>query len=141
FFSSRRRHTRFSRDWSSDVCSSDLGLQSPKLVISDAHQGLKKAVPRVFVGTSWQRCTVHFKKNVIDKMPKKGMQEVKNEFKRIYNASNPQEARHLKNEFIEKYRDNPKLEKDIRTLEDGFEDTIQYLAEPINRHKFIRSTN
>src|SRR5690606_18314490 len=28
FFSSRRRHTRFSRDWSSDVCSSDLGLQS-----------------------------------------------------------------------------------------------------------------
>src|SRR5215475_15188718 len=26
FFSSRRRHTRFSRDWSSDVCSSDLGL-------------------------------------------------------------------------------------------------------------------
>src|SRR5690606_39435255 len=28
FFSSRRRHTRFSRDWSSDVCSSDLGCQS-----------------------------------------------------------------------------------------------------------------
>src|SRR5690606_41128616 len=27
FFSSRRRHTRFSRDWSSDVCSSDLGLE------------------------------------------------------------------------------------------------------------------
>src|SRR5690606_39319707 len=27
FFSSRRRHTRFSRDWSSDVCSSDLGAQ------------------------------------------------------------------------------------------------------------------
>src|SRR5690606_39384291 len=32
FFSSRRRHTRFSRDWSSDVCSSDLGL---------AHRGKK----------------------------------------------------------------------------------------------------
>src|SRR5690606_39620803 len=28
FFSSRRRHTRFSRDWSSDVCSSDLGLSA-----------------------------------------------------------------------------------------------------------------
>src|SRR6266700_6349531 len=32
FFSSRRRHTRFSRDWSSDVCSSDLRLQ-PKLIV------------------------------------------------------------------------------------------------------------
>src|SRR5690606_40748718 len=30
FFSSRRRHTRFSRDWSSDVCSSDLALHSSK---------------------------------------------------------------------------------------------------------------
>src|SRR5690606_40313939 len=30
FFSSRRRHTRFSRDWSSDVCSSDLGAPQPK---------------------------------------------------------------------------------------------------------------
>src|SRR5690606_41068883 len=31
FFSSRRRHTRFSRDWSSDVCSSDLGPHHPRL--------------------------------------------------------------------------------------------------------------
>src|SRR5690606_40908536 len=30
FFSSRRRHTRFSRDWSSDVCSSDLSSQTAK---------------------------------------------------------------------------------------------------------------
>src|SRR5690606_41143416 len=38
FFSSRRRHTRFSRDWSSDVCSSDLdggyeGLQGPRVLL------------------------------------------------------------------------------------------------------------
>src|SRR5690606_40468435 len=35
FFSSRRRHTRFSRDWSSDVCSSDLDLQAERLVLAD----------------------------------------------------------------------------------------------------------
>src|SRR2546429_4335200 len=34
FFSSRRRHTRCSRDWSSDVCSSDLGLLEPLWQIS-----------------------------------------------------------------------------------------------------------
>src|SRR3712207_7355687 len=32
FFSSRRRHTRYWRDWSSDVCSSDLGVQNPDMV-------------------------------------------------------------------------------------------------------------
>ncbi|GGN66964.1 transposase for insertion sequence element IS256 in transposon Tn4001 [Oceanobacillus indicireducens] len=108
------------------------GLQAPRLVISDAHSGLKKAIQRVFVGTAWQRCTVHFKRNVIDKMPKKGIQEVKNDFKRIYNGSSTQEARNIKNEFIEKYKDQPKLEKAIHTLEEGFEDTIQYLVEPLN---------
>src|SRR5690606_40658098 len=35
FFSSRRRHTRFSRDWSSDVCSSDLGFTDILLLLSE----------------------------------------------------------------------------------------------------------
>lgn len=117
------------------------GLKAPKMVISDAHEGLRKAIQRVFVGTSWQRCTVHFKRNVIDKLPKKGMQEVKSDFKRIYDATSQEEARKRKNEFIEKYEDNPKIEKAIKTLEEGFEDTIQYLVEPTIRQSFIRSTN
>src|SRR5690606_39690019 len=39
FFSSRRRHTRFSRDWSSDVCSSDLGFVMPCLLLNYFGQG------------------------------------------------------------------------------------------------------
>src|SRR5690606_40751158 len=35
FFSSRRRHTRFSRDWSSDVCSSDLSAAQPVVLVGD----------------------------------------------------------------------------------------------------------
>src|SRR5690606_40501325 len=38
FFSSRRRHTRFSRDWSSDVCSSDLGKRQVAVCGSDYHE-------------------------------------------------------------------------------------------------------
>src|SRR5690554_2568004 len=56
------------------------GLQRPKLIISDAHKGLKKAIKREFIGTTWQRCTVHFKKNVIEKMPKKDTLEARNSF-------------------------------------------------------------
>src|SRR5690606_41028114 len=47
FFSSRRRHTRFSRDWSSDVCSSDLGLvtyQSNLIHICERRRGYEEAL-------------------------------------------------------------------------------------------------
>nr|WP_306419662.1 transposase [Siminovitchia fordii] len=40
------------------------GLQAPKLVISDAHNGLKTAIAEEFVGTAWQRCTVYFNRNL-----------------------------------------------------------------------------
>ncbi|TQR19294.1 transposase, partial [Psychrobacillus vulpis] len=52
------------------------GLQSPKLVISDAHAGLKKAIQREFIGTTWQRCTVHFKRNIIERLPKKEVRQI-----------------------------------------------------------------
>jgi transposase-like protein len=117
------------------------GLQSPKLVISDAHEGLKKAIRTEFVGTSWQRCTVHFKRNLFTKLPKKGMEEVKTDIKRIFEVTSAEDARRFKDEFITKYEDNPKLEKVIEILDEGFEDTIQYLSEKIAMHKHIRSTN
>src|SRR5690606_40559923 len=55
FFSSRRRHTRFSRDWSSDVCSSDLfgasvGVQSIDRAVTRAvfqHRGIKQAIAAI----------------------------------------------------------------------------------------------
>src|SRR5690606_40358373 len=48
FFSSRRRHTRFSRDWSSDVCSSDLKAMTPGCTVQacalrDSRKALEKA--------------------------------------------------------------------------------------------------
>src|SRR5699024_11860178 len=47
----------------------------------------------------------------------------------------------FKERFMYKQGDNPKLEKAIATLEDGFEDSIQYMNEALNRQVFIRSTN
>ncbi|WP_164668033.1 IS256 family transposase [Virgibacillus doumboii] len=117
------------------------GLQSPNLIISDAHSGLKRAIQKVFIGTSWQRCTVHFKKNLFDELPKKGMQDVKEEIKQIFDVETPEDARKLKDEFINRNQDNSKLVKVINNLEDGFDDAIQYLNEPPEYQKHIRSTN
>jgi putative transposase len=117
------------------------GLQSPKLVISDAHKGLKKAIEREFIGTSWQRCTVHFKRNIISKFPKKEMQPIILDLRRIFQYATCDEARIAKEEFITKYGDNPKLENALKTLEEGFEDAIQYLNEEKTFHLHISSTN
>jgi transposase-like protein len=46
------------------------GLKGVQLVISDAHEGLKAAVRAVFAGASWQRCRVHFVRNVLAHIPK-----------------------------------------------------------------------
>ncbi len=46
------------------------GLSDVQLVISDAHAGLKKAIVRCCQGTSWQRCRVHFARNLLIKTPK-----------------------------------------------------------------------
>jgi transposase-like protein len=46
------------------------GLIGVKLVISDAHKGLTNAIRRMLQGSSWQRCRVHFARNLLERAPK-----------------------------------------------------------------------
>ncbi len=46
------------------------GLSGVRLVVSDAHVGLTKAVGRMFQGCCWQRCRVHFARNLLQTVPK-----------------------------------------------------------------------
>jgi len=46
------------------------GLSTVKLVVSDAHEGLKAAVAAVLPGASWQRCRTHFMRNLLTRVPK-----------------------------------------------------------------------
>src|SRR5690625_1688549 len=117
------------------------GFQSPKLIISDAHEGLTGAIQKKFIGTSWQRCTVHFRKNIIDKMPKKGSQEARELLRSIFEAPTLKVSRKLKDEFIVQYEDDKKYQSAIKTLDEGYEDSIQFYAEPIEAHVHVRSTN
>ena len=52
------------------------GLSGVELVISDAHEGLKKAIRKVLLEASWQRCTVHFMRNVLAHVPRAAQQMV-----------------------------------------------------------------
>lgn len=117
------------------------GLQSPKLITSDAHAGLQKAIQREFIGTTWQRCYAHFKRNIMDKLPKKGNDEFKSMANRIFNAVNVEDMRSFKEELLQQFEAEPKYKAALAVLEDGFEDTMQYMNEPVSMRRYVRSTN
>jgi putative transposase len=117
------------------------GLQSPKLVISDAHQGLQKAIQREFIGTAWQRCNVHFKRNIIEKLPKKDSSEIRMMIKRVFEAVTINDIRQFKDELMNRFSNETRFEKALSILDEGFEDTIQYMNFPEGIRVHIRSTN
>lgn len=117
------------------------GLTTPKMIISDAHTGLRAAVKEVFVGTVWQRCTVHFLRNILNVFPKKGAKEARNLLKRIFRSRTLQEAKENKEAFEAYVKDNGKFDKALRILDDGFFDSIQYINEPEAYHISLRTTN
>ncbi|QQK74842.1 IS256 family transposase [Salicibibacter cibarius] len=117
------------------------GLASPQLVISDAHEGLKQAIQQAFVGTSWQRCTVHFKRNLFEHIPKKGSEGFRSLVKELLNGSSPARARQLRTEIFDQYEGVKGYEKALEKLDEGFEDAIQFMNEPIAYHDQLRTTN
>ena len=135
-------HTESEENWSDffDQLISR-GFKSPRLIISDAHDGLRIAIQKKFIGTSWQRCSVHFRKNIIDKMPKKDSKEARDLLRNIFEAPNSKVSRMLKEEFMTQYEDNKKYKKALETLDNGYEDAIQFFSEPPETHVHIRSTN
>ncbi|WP_404457926.1 IS256 family transposase [Sutcliffiella horikoshii] len=117
------------------------GIQSPKMVISDAHAGLVAAIKESFLGTSWQRCCVHFLRNIMDSFPKKNSSEAKTELKEIFRTSNIKLSRELKRDFIDKYYEVKGFTKVIETLDAGFEDAMQFHTQKAELHKHLRTTN
>ncbi len=68
------------------------GVRGVRLVISDAHPGLKQAIREVFVGASWQRCRVHFLRNVLACVPKTAQAMVAATVRTIFEQSSRQAA-------------------------------------------------
>lgn len=117
------------------------GLQSPRLVISDAHEGLKNAISKEFIGTVWQRCTVHLKRNILNSLPKKGIKQFMVDVRQVFDAADSDNARSEKERVMEKYSDETKFEKALTVLENGFDDAIQFMNEPDVFRRYLSSTN
>ncbi len=74
------------------------GLGGVQLVISDHHLGLKQAIASVFVGSAWQRCRVHFMRNVLARVPKASAEMVAASIRTIF--AQP-DAAHVRTQLTE----------------------------------------
>ena len=115
------------------------GLSGVKLVISDAHSGLKKAIGTVFQGASWQRCRVHFMRNVLGAVPKASGEMVASIIRTIF--AQP-DGKHVNTQFEEVARMLERSHPKVAVMLHGARHDLLAFAEfPLKHWRQIWSTN
>ena len=109
-----------------------------RLVVSDDHEGIKAAVAGELPGVEWQRCVVHFERNVLAHVPASEMSEVAEDLKAIFKVRR-EKARELAKGFVELY--GSRFPKAVSVFEAGIDDALSYLSFPGNHHARLRTTN
>jgi putative transposase len=115
------------------------GLGGVQLVISDAHAGLKAAIASVLLGASWQRCRVHFLRNVLAQVPKGSAEMVAAAIRTIFAQPGPAHVRDQLDTIATMLgRQFPKVEAMLREAAD---DVTAFADFPVGHWKKIWSTN
>jgi len=100
----------------------DRGLSGVKVVTSDAHEGLEKALRKKFQGALWQRCQVHMRRNILGKAPRHLQEEIETYLEDIFEASDREEAREEFEAFEDEFGE--KAEECVETLREGFDSSL-----------------
>jgi len=115
------------------------GLRGVKLVISDAHTGLIAAIDTVFQGSSWQRCRVHFMRNVLANVPKTAGPMVASIIRTIFAQPDPEHVYAQFDEVVRMLtRSHPKI---AEMLENARTDLLAFAEFPYPHWRQIWSTN
>ena len=117
----------------------DRGLSEVRLVVSDDHESIKAAVAGELLGVEWQRCAVHFQRNVLAHVPGSYMSEVTEDLSAIFKVSRRKTAETLAEQFVSLYEKS--YPKAVSVFEAGMRDALTYLSYPGSHHARIRSTN
>ena len=116
------------------------GLRGVELVVSDGHEGLKAAVSRHFQGASWQRCQVHYARNLLGMVSAKKRKELGADLRAIFAQASRERALKLASSVAEKWRGKGN-ERVAEHLEEHVEECLSCLAFPESHRKRIRTTN
>jgi transposase-like protein len=114
------------------------GLRGVKLVISDAHEGIKAAVSKIFNAT-WQRCRVHFMRNVLAHAGKSGRRVVSAFIATAFAQDDADAAQAQWRRVADQLR--PKLPKLAAFLDDAEVDVLAYMNFPPAHRTKLHSTN
>ena len=115
------------------------GLRGVQVAVSDDHAGLRRAVAEVLSEAAWQRCYVHFLRNALDYLPRKGAEECLTELRWLYDRRDIAEARRDLGAWLEKW--SARYARLCTWVEENIEATWTYYRLPRAHHKHLKSTN
>jgi len=115
------------------------GFGEIKYIVSDAHEGIKSAVKHHFTGCMWQRCQVHYIRNLMKLAKLKDRKGLAKALAFIWDSETIKEAREKTEKVIAFYED--KIPEVADHIEDSIEETLTVLALPENHRRRMKSTN
>ena len=116
------------------------GLKGVRLIIGDKCLGMLESIPEVFPDARYQRCTVHFYRNVFTVTPRTRMRTVAMMLKAIHAQESKEAARAKADAVAEKLREM-KLSQAAHKVEEGIEETLTYMDYPTEHWNRIRTNN
>ena len=116
------------------------GLNGVRLIIGDKCLGMLETIPEVFPDAKYQRCTVHFYRNVFSVTPRNKVRDVSLMLKAIHAQENKEAAREKAALVVQKLKDM-KLPAAAKRVEDGIEETLTYMDFPTQHWPRIRTNN
>jgi transposase-like protein len=114
------------------------GLRGVKLVISDAHEGIKAAVSKV-LSTTWQRCRVHFMRNVLAHAGRQGRRVVSAFIATAFAQNSAEAAKQQWRLVADQIR--PKVPKLAGLMDEAETDVLAYMTFPVQHRAKLHSTN
>jgi transposase-like protein len=114
------------------------GLRGVKLVISDSHEGIKAAVSKV-LSTSWQRCRVHFMRNVLAHAGKQGRRVISAFIATAFAQNDAKAASQQWRHVADQIR--PKVPKLAAMMDEAETDVLAYMSFPLAHRTKLHSTN
>jgi transposase-like protein len=115
------------------------GLAGVRLVISDAHEGLKAAIGAVLLGAAWQRCRVHFLRNVLARIPKGSAEMVLAAIRTIFAQPDAAAVAEQLDEIVNRLE--PRFPVAAAMLAEARADLTAFTAFPVGHWRKIWSTN
>ncbi len=118
----------------------ELGLNKIDLIVSDKSLGLVETIPDFYPDAKWQRCVVHFYRNVFSLVPNGKVKEVATMLKAIHAQEDIEEARRKKSMVVSKLKEM-KLSKASELVDSGTDETLSNYYFPVEHWKRIRTNN